>query len=382
MEKGYKLRIYPNKQQQILLAKSFGCTRYVYNHFLDRRIKLYKEEQQSLTYTQCSKELTALKQQHEWLREPDKCALQNALKDLDTAYQHFFKEKTGFPKFKSKKEKSRSYRTNYSNGNIAFYGKTIKLPKLGYVRCRGYKEIPGRILNVTISQVPSGKFYATVCATDVDIPNLPKTNRHVGIDMGLTAFITTSDGIVVSNPKYLKQSLEKLVKLQRSLSRKTKGSANWNKTRVKIAKLHEHIANQRKDHINKTSTNLVKHNDVICIETLKSQNMMQNKKLARNIGDVSWYEFARQLDYKAQWYGKKLVKIDAFYASSQLCSVCGYKNPDIKNLIIRAWDCPQCGSHHDRDISAAKKHLKRRAITSPINKLTTVRTVGTTGIAW
>ena len=358
MEKGYKLRIYPNKKQKALLAKSFGCTRFVYNYFLDRKINLYKEEQKSLSYNQCSKELTLLKQEHEWLKEPDKCALQNALKDLDAAYKHFFKDKAGFPKFKSKKDRYKSYRTNTTGSNIAFYGKTIKLPKLGYVRCKGYKEIPGRILNVTISQVPSGKYYATVCATDVELQAFPKTNQQVGIDMGLHSFIITSDGVKVDNPKYLQQSLKKLAKLQRSLSRKTKGSENWEKTRVKIAKLHEHIANQRKDTINKVSTELVKSYDVICIETLKSKNLMQNKKLSRSISDVSWYELARQLNYKAQWYGKELVKIDPFFASSQLCSECGHKNTAVKDLKIRQWKCPVCGTNHDRDINAAKNILR------------------------
>ena len=233
--------------------------------------------------------------------------------------------------------------------------KHIKLPKLGWVRNRDNYVPQGRILNVTISQIPSGKYYCSVCCTDVEIEKLPYTGRNVGIDMGLKDFAILSTGIddKVGNPKYLKKSLEKLNKLQRALSRKTINGANWKKCRFKIARLQEYIANQRKDFINKLSSKLIRTFDIICIEDLQVKNMVKNHKLAQAITDVSWSEFVRQLSYKAKWYGRIISKIDRFFPSSQSCHVCGYKNTEVKDLKIRNWVCPQCNTKHDRDYNAA-----------------------------
>lgn len=362
MEKGYKFRIYPNKQQEELIQKTFGCVRFVYNHYLDKRKAAYESDKRTLNYGACSSDLTLLKKETKWLREPDKFALQNSLRNLDDAYQGFFRrvkngEKPGYPHFKSKKDRYKSYTTQFTNGNIAVLDKYVKLPKMGAVSCRISKAVQGRILSATVSQNPSGKYFVSVLCTDVEWQPLEPTGAIVGIDLGLKELCIKSEGEPIPNHKFLAKSQKKLAKLQRRLSRKPKGSANREKARIKVARLHGKIANQRLDSIHKMTTDLVRDYDLIAMETLMPKNMAKNRRLSKAISDVAWGEIARQLEYKSKWYGKCVVKVGRFFPSSQTCNKCGYVNKATKDLAVREWDCPQCKSHNDRDHNAAKNIL-------------------------
>ena len=353
--KSYKFRLYPNQEQQQLFAKTFGCSRAIWNMMLADKIKHYEDTKETLYNTPAQ-----YKKEFPWLKEVDSFALCNVQLNLQAAYKNFFRSGIGFPKFK-KKSHRQSYKTNNNNGRIALENGFVKLPKVGWVRVKAHRQISGVIKSATISMTPTGKYHISILC-ETEISQLPKTNSSIGVDLGISDFAILSTGEKITNPRFLSSLSKKLAKEQKISSRralatkkagrKLSDSKNYQKQRIKVAKIHEKIANQRKDFLNKLSTNLIKNHDVICIEDLSSQNLMKNHKLAKAIGDVSWSEFVRMLEYKANWYGKQISKINRWYPSSQICSDCGFSSGK-KPLSVREWTCTNCGSHHDRDINAS-----------------------------
>ena len=354
MLKAYKYRIYPDAEQMQFFAKCFGCVRFVYNRMLSDRIEHYNLTGKSLNNTPAQ-----YKSEFTWLKEVDSLALANAQMNLNTAYRNFFRDKSnGFPKFKSKKNNNFSYTTNNQKGTVYIENGCIKLPKLkSPVKIRQHRSFEGVIKSCTISKAPSGKYHISILV-ETEIQKLPESDMRVGIDVGIKDFAVLSNGEAYKNPKHLRKSEKRLAKLQRDLSRKQIGSSNRNKARIKVAKLHEKIANQRMDFLHKKSTEIIRENQAIVIEDLKVKNLMKNHNLAKSIAEVSWSRFREMLDYKSRWYGRELIIAPPDYPSSQLCSDCGNRSSQTKDLACRVYICPECGLEIDRDYNASLNLLK------------------------
>ena len=354
IRKAYKYRIYPNTEQKAFFAKCFGCVRFFYNKSLTDMNEIYKSTGKFKNITPAS-----YKEDYSFLKEVDSLALSNAQLNRNAAFKSFFSHRSGFPKFKSKRN-NQSYTTNmvYENIKLSDSGRYISLPKCPRIRIKKHRDFIGTIKSITISKTTDEKYYISLLVEEETKPMEP-TGKMIGLDLGIKDLIVDSNGHKYKNHKYLTKSENKLAKEQRKLSKMVKGSSNRNKQRIKVARLHKHIQNQRNDYLHKLSKSIIDENQIICIEDLKVKDMMNDSKLARNISDVSWSRFVSMLIYKADWYGRKVIKVPSTYPSSQLCSKCGYKNSLTKDLAIRKWTCPKCGSIHDRDINAAKNILSK-----------------------
>ena len=354
MLKAYKYRMYPNREQEEMFLKHIGACRFVYNLSLEQKIKVYETEKKTLTRFDLDSTLPQLKSENEWLKEVNSQSLQQANKHLDSAFKKFFREKKGFPKFKSRKNPVQSFGIP-QNYKVDFDDNRVRLPKIGWITTKLSKVFEGTLKTATVSMTTTGKFFISILVEDgKETPEKESFgyDSTIGLDVGIKDFVTMSDGTKIDNPKFLRGSIQRLKVLQRRVSRKKKGSKNRDKAKYQVALQHEEITNHRKDFLHKLTTKLVRENQAIAIETLNVTGMMKNHCLAQAIGDVSWSEFFRQLEYKCEWYGKTLLRIGRFEPSSKICNVCGSIKHDLK-LSDREWTCAGCGTLHDRDVNAS-----------------------------
>jgi putative transposase len=381
IKKAFQYRISPNADQQDKIAQQFGSCRFVYNWALNKKIEAYQTEQKTLSCFELTKQLTQLKKQegYSWLKDVDSQALQMSLRNLDNAFTKFFREKAGFPKFKSKRYPFQSCQYP-QRVKVDFDNQTVYLPKIGNVKTKLHRMFEGKVKTVTLRRTATGKYFVSILVETPDnIPEKPIVdfNSTIGIDLGIKDFATLSTGEKVENPKYLKKSLDKLKRLQRKVSRKQKGSQNRKKAVKRLAKQHEKVKDQRKDFLHRLTYRLT-HTIIesIALETLNVDGMIKNHCLAQAISDVSWSQFNDFLEYKAEWYGKNILRIGRFEPSSKICSMCGSVNHEL-TLAIRSWTCPDCGVQHDRDINAAI-NIKHFAL-QPQNLVGSVRSEFTPG---
>ena len=354
--RAFEFRIYPSRDQKDLIARTFGCVRLVYNHYLAEKKQRYEESKTTLSYTDCAKDLTRLKKEKTFLKEVDSIALQQSLRHLDDAFTGFFKrEKSGYPKFKSKRSSRRSYSTVCVNGNIRLEGRKIQLPKLGEVRIKRHREIPEdwTLKSVTVKQSPSGKYFVSILFEYESQIEKKEVERSAGLDFSMPKLFVSSDGYSCEYPRFYRKTEEKLAREQRKLSKMEKGSSNYRKQKLVVARLHEKVANQRKDFLHKESLKLAQMYDRISIEDLDMKAMSKALHFGKSVHDNGWGMFTRMLEYKLQDLGGQLVRIDKWYPSSQICSGCGCIHPEVKDLKVREWFCDWCLEYHDRDINAA-----------------------------
>ena len=350
-KKAYKFRLQPNKNQRILINKTIGCCRLIYNCMLYEKQNAYENEIENFI----PKTEKDYKQEKDFLKEVDSIALQQSRIDLTTSYKNHFrklkkKEKTSL-RYKSKKNVKNSYRTININNSIRTESNRIRIPKLGFVRFKKSREINGNIKSITVSKNILNQYHISILV-DEEINKLPESKNNIGIDLGLKDFAICSNGNIVDNPRYYREYENKLAKEQRKLSHRDKASNRYEKQRKKVFRIHQKIRNIREDFLQKLSSKIINENQVICLEDLNVKGMVKNPKLSKSISDVSWSSFVRMLEYKSDWYGRTIIKIDRFFPSSKLCNNCNYKNNDLE-LKDRYWDCPSCGKHLDRDMNAS-----------------------------